>query len=199
MEVVLISCPAHIDGEIDLINSMFEQGLTIFHLRKPGYSEDQLVEIIEQVKPVFHSRIKLHSAFGLMDRYRLGGIHLPVEMMGRKEIIELKRHKNISISSSFHSIGEVKRKNVHADYVFLSPIFDSISKKNYKSGFDYFELRKVLLSVNTRIIALGGCNADNLYKINELGFSGAAVLGAVWESAEPFGSYMKIKRAAAMI
>ncbi len=196
MEVIVISWPEHIDGEIDLIHHMFEEGLDIFHLRKPDYNDEQLVEFLDQIKPVFHSRIKIHSSFGLLERYRLGGMHIPVAMILKSNIIGLKKHNNISISSSFHSFEEVKGKNEQIDYAFLSPVFDSISKKNYKGAFDCNELKKVLKLADTRIIALGGCKAGNLNQVRELGFSGAAVLGAVWSSADPLRSFIEIKKTA---
>ena len=199
MEIVLISCPYFFDGEIELITSMFEEGLDIFHLRKPGFNEDKLDKFLQQIKTGYHSRIKVHASTGLFDNYRLGGIHIPVEMAVESNIIELKKTKSISVSSSFHSLGEVKRKNEHIDYAFLSPVFDSISKKNYKCRFDYVELKEVLPQANTRIIALGGCKADNLKQVKQLGFSGAAVLGAVWNSADPFRSYIEIRKAASRL
>ena len=199
MEIVLISCPNHINGETDLINNMFEFGLSTFHLRKPDYREEQLREFLKQIDPVFLSRIKLHSDFGLLEQYSLGGIHIPVSMSVKSNILRLKRDKRISISSSFHSFYEVKEKNKYIDYAFLSPVFDSISKKNYKSGFDHNELRMILQEVKIRIIALGGCKAENLGHIKWLGFSGAAVLGAVWHSADPLSSYLEIKKTAEVL
>ena len=195
MKVVLISCPYAIDNEIDFINRMFEEGLDTFHLRKPDYNETQLIEYIDGINPVFHSRIKIHSCFELLKHYSLGGIHIPVAMTEKSNIIDLKK-KDISISSSFHSFEEVKRKNKYIDYAFLSPVFDSISKKKYKSKFNYYELRKVLVLANTKMIALGGCKSGNLIQVKQLGFSGAAVLGAVWDSTSPFDSYIEIKKTA---
>lgn len=197
MEVVVISCPYDIDAEADIINSMFEQGLNIFHLRKPGCDENHLAEYIEEIQPGFHSRIKIHSCPGLLERYSLGGIHVPAAMTVKRDIIDLKTNKKITISSSFHSLDEIKGKNEQIDYAFLSPVFDSISKKNYKRKFDYNELQKVLRIATLKIIALGGCRIENFYQVKQLGFSGAAVLGAVWNSVDPFSSYMEIKKAAA--
>jgi thiamine-phosphate pyrophosphorylase len=145
MEIVLISCPYNVDGESDLINHMFDEGLTVFHLRKPEYNENQFAGFLEQIKPEYYSRIKVHSTFfGLFNRYRLGGIHIPVAKTVNSNIINLRKDKNISISCSFHSLDEAIRKNEHLDYAFLSPVFDSISKKNYKGKFDFNELRTAL-------------------------------------------------------
>jgi thiamine-phosphate pyrophosphorylase len=198
MEILLISYPTYFNGEIDLIHNMFDEGLTVFHLRKPDYNENQLTEFLDRIKPEFHSRIKVHSTFlGFFNRFMLGGIHIPGAISVNSNIINLKKDKNISISSSFHSFDEAIRDNEHFDYAFLSPVFDSISKKNYKSRFDFNELSKGLAQANIRLMALGGCKAENLNQVKQLGFSGAAVLGAVWNSADPFNSYIEIKEAAA--
>lgn len=199
MDIVLISCPFSIDGEIDLVNSMFEEGLHTFHLRKPDYNEYQLAEYLQEIKPDFHPRIKIHSCFGLFDYFTLGGVHIPVAMAVKSNIIDIKKKKNISISSSLHTFDEVKGKNENIDYAFLSPVFDSISKKNYKSRFDYNELSRVLAVASTRIIALGGCKPENFNQIKQLGFSGAAILGAVWNSADPLSSYAEIKKTAELV
>jgi len=199
MEIVLISPPNYMDGEIDLIHKMFEHGLRVFHLRKPGFNSNQLAEYLDRINPEFYSRIKIHNFFEFLERYRLGGIHIPVAMTEKSNIIDVKKHKNISISSSFHTFDELKRKNEHVDYAFLSPVFDSISKKNYKGKFDYNELPEVLAQSNIRIIALGGCKAENINQIKQLGFSGAAVLGAVWNSTDPFKSYIEISKTSRLI
>ena len=196
MELMLISYPYSIEGETDCVNRMFEEGLNIYHLRKPDYNEVKLAEYLNQIEPCFHPRIKINTSFELLDRYRLGGIHIPVAMTLKSNIIGLKKNKKISISSSFHSFDEVKGRNENIDYAFLSPVFDSISRKNYKSGFNYGELQKILPLATTKIIALGGCKAENLCQVKQLGFSGAAVLGAVWNSTDPLSSYMEIKKTA---
>ncbi|MBQ5621975.1 MAG: thiamine phosphate synthase, partial [Bacteroidaceae bacterium] len=70
------------------------------------------------------------------------------------------------------------------DNDFLSPIFDSISKEGYQSAFSRDELleakRKGILSKN--VYALGGITFDKLNEIQNLGFYGAAILGAFWNN-----------------
>ncbi|MBN2418784.1 MAG: thiamine phosphate synthase [Deltaproteobacteria bacterium] len=196
MEIIIISCPFSAENEIDLINQMFKEGLQSFHLRKPGYKKGQLEGFLGQIKADYHSRVKIHSSIELLNTYRLGGIHVPAEMTLKKSIMDLKRQKKISMSSSFHTLEELKRSNEQIDYAFLSPVFDSISKNNYKSRFDYDELHGALTLAKTRVIALGGCEAKKLYQVKQLGFSGAAFLGAVWNSDDPLESYNEIKETA---
>ena len=68
------------------------------------------------------------------------------------------------------------------DYVFLSPIFDSISKIGYESAFDDAEvLTAFLANSKQRVIAFGGVDADRIAICEELGFRGYAMLGDIWK------------------
>lgn len=81
-------------------------------------------------------------------------------------------------STSFHNYNELQFGIIFWDYCFLSPVFDSISKPEYKSNFKCdFNIEGDL---NQRVFALGGINKTNVEKVFEKEFYGAAVLGAIW-------------------
>lgn len=42
MKIIVITRPAFFDGETDLVNSLFREGMERLHLRKPGASEEEL-------------------------------------------------------------------------------------------------------------------------------------------------------------
>lgn len=84
-------------------------------------------------------------------------------------------------SCSAHSWEEVRRWGDAVDYLFLSPLFDSISKKGYKASVEPREAaRELAVSRSCRIVALGGIAPGNIVCTATLGFDGAAVLGALW-------------------
>ena len=200
MKIILISPPDYIESESSLVNRMFKHGLPLLHLRKPSFGSENLAEYLDSIKQEYHSRIVIHSSYDLLDNFSLKGVHLTGVNSGEKRSIikQFKGRCDLSISISYHSLDDLCRKSTGIDYAFLSPVFDSISKKNYKGGFDLDELSSILALANTRIIALGGCKAENLNQVKQLGFSGAAVLGAVWNTADPLSSYVKIKKAAGL-
>ena len=47
------------------------------------------------------------------------------------------RNKGFTVSTSTHNIDEVKQSQNYCDYVFVSPIFDSISKSGYLANKDF--------------------------------------------------------------
>ncbi|MCL2282696.1 MAG: thiamine phosphate synthase [Fibromonadales bacterium] len=95
---------------------------------------------------------------------------------------------------SAHSFEELEKTN--SEIRFLSPVFDSISKHGYKAKYSKEELREGIAAWKKthqqKLFALGGVEASNIAELAELGFSGAAVLGAVWHSFDPVGACEEI-------
>ena len=114
------------------------------------------------------------------------------------------------------------------DYVFLSPLFESISKPGYgggrgdgtgasakfwRSGGDDGQgssspspaLAAALLSARESprrlgVVALGGVDASRLRLVSGLGFEAAAVLGAVWGGErDPVEAWAEVVEAAAAV
>jgi thiamine-phosphate pyrophosphorylase len=177
MKLVLITPPKFFVEEDQIITSLFEEGLDILHLRKPGsapmYSERLLTLIPKQ----YHKRIVTHDHFYLKEEYNLMGIHLN----SRNPDVPLNYKGHVSCSC--HSLEEVKQKKGHFNYVFMSPVFDSVSKKEYLSNFTPEELKEASKHgiIDKRVIALGGITTDNIRTIKKYGFGGAAILGDIWD------------------
>ncbi len=183
MKLILITSPGFPEGESEMIMELFDNGLDLLHLRKPGAEEARVVRLLDEVSPDYRHRIVVHDFFSLQQTYGLGGIHLnsrhpspPGEYCG-------------SISRACHSLEEVKEHLAGFDYLLLSPVYDSISKQGYRSGYSPQELKQAQLDgiINGKVMALGGISARNLPEIKQLGFGGAALLGDIW------GRYRTVK------
>ncbi len=173
------NCPK----EIELITSLFESGLKILHVRKPTFTEDELRNYLQEIPNKFRKKIIIHSHYKLAKEFSLKGIHLTE----RNRKLKFQNFK--IISASFHSTAEILKSRRNYEYVFLSPMFDSISKQGYKSNFNLEELESFLKRKNN-VIALGGIYSKNIKLTMQAGFKGAAVLGSVWESRNPVKAYM---------
>ena len=197
MELILISPQSSTENEVEKVIALFIAGLEVFHLRKPGYSKEKMMRYIEQIPEHFHNRIVIHSHHRLALKYSLHGIHLSsskrksrFDMWAIKRFIIRKNH-NLTVSTSFHKISNIDHYDPLYNYVFLSPVFDSISKKDYQSGFDVFSLKKALQRAKYRVYALGGLCAENIVLAKEYGFKGGALLGGIWTEEDPVESFKK--------
>ncbi|MBI35472.1 MAG: hypothetical protein CMP67_08940 [Flavobacteriales bacterium] len=199
MKTIVLSPQKSIENETDIVVRLFELGLTSFHLRKPHYTKQKMRSYLEKIPSVYHNRIIIHSHHRLAKKYNLKGIHLSSK--NRKSsfknwlnIKSLKRKKPfLRVSTSFTSISELNTYNDLYDYVFLSPIFDSTSKKNYQSGFKEYSLTSATQRSNYNVVALGGVDFENIKKAFNMGFWGCAFLNTIWSSENPSEKFKQLK------
>lgn len=176
MKLIVVTTPTFFVEEDKIITTLFEEGLDILHLRKPEtpamYSERLLTLIPEK----YHKRIVTHEHFYLKEEFNLMGIHL--NSRNPKEPHDYSGH----ISCSCHSVEEVKNKKHFYDYLFMSPVYDCISKEGYQSAYTPEELRQASKEkiIDNKVMALGGINEGNIPEIKSFGFGGAVVLGDLW-------------------
>lgn len=183
MNLIVISKEKCFTGEANWINRLMDECDFIFHLRKPFLMENEMENLLQHIDRKHYRRIVLHDHFSLAPKFLLKGVHLnsrnPVTGTGGEY------WSNCSISRSCHTLNEVMEYKQQCNYVTLSPIFDSISKTGYKSGFS-FELLKDAADkgiIDSKVVALGGIDCSNAASVIETGFGGVAVLGTVWNNS----------------
>ncbi|AWK04250.1 thiamine phosphate synthase [Flavobacterium crocinum] len=191
--MILISNPFAVVNEIKTIHSLFEEGLPLLHIRKPNFSELEMAQFIHQIKLEFRNQLVLHNHHKLAEDFGINRLHFSEKERKNDSNIPARfpkpcRYKNVSKSTSTHSIQEFNSlKNF--DYAFLSPVFKSISKENYKPKVDFFEEIKSRTNHKTKIIALGGIDSKNIQKTLENDFDDFALLGAIWNSKNPLKEF----------
>jgi thiamine-phosphate pyrophosphorylase len=183
MLVIIVSNPTALKNEAVHINELFNQGMQLFHLRKPTFTLNQMEELLKQVEPKNYHLISLHQHHELAEKYNMKRIHFPE--FRRKETNETElqkwKEKGFTLSTSIHDLEEYKNLSDIFDYVFYGPVYASISKPDYKPKLDGLpklkqEERKI------KLIAIGGVDADKIMTLKDAGFDGVALLGAVWNS-----------------
>ncbi|OQP59849.1 hypothetical protein A4R26_20555 [Niastella populi] len=184
-QLIVISNPVMLPGEAAIIQQLFEEGLEIFHLRKPDADEQAMRNLLDGIPTVYHNRIAMHGFFHLMSTYDLHRWHFREEHRQgatAESLLQLKE-KGYTLSTSVHDIETVQNLSSCFSYTFFSPVFDSISKQQYRgvAGDDFYLTPE---QKTVPVIALGGIGAGNIKKVAEMNFDGAAVLGSIWNEPE---------------
>ena len=201
---IVFSYPTNLPNEIVLVNALLQSDVDYFHIRKPHFEEQDLENYIEQLDEVYRYKILIHNYYRLANKYNLGGIHLnqkgmaelrteeesdkcfiePLLLKNREILVNGKAPHHISYAA--HSLTEIETLEFNADYIVLSPIFDSISKINYQSNFtDRTALRLAISKSKQKVIALGGVEIKHEEELKSLGFAGYARLGDYWQKYIP--------------
>ncbi len=169
-KIIIFTPEQMIDREAEKITKLLAFGADYVHLRKPSVPEGYINHILENIPVHYRKRIKLHDHYHLAVKYGTG-IHLN------------SRNNDVpagvkNVSKSCHSIAEAAACH-SMEYVTLSPVFDSISKSGYMSSPGL--LSNEIGRLKTNVVALGGVTIQSTELLKEHSFSGAAMLGSVWD------------------
>ncbi len=193
MKLIVISPEAEDSREHSTLTELFAAGLTSYHLRKPTWSRAQLAAWLHAVPSAFHPRLVLHTHHDLATEFALGGLHDREEPNPKCHLIG-----DTFRSRAVHDLPTLLASLDTSDRLLVSPIFPSLSKPGHTpdARLAPAELKSVLtLPRRAEVIALGGIDATRIAACHELGFDGVAVLGAIWQSADPVGAFAELQTA----
>ena len=191
MRIIAFSHSNFIPGEAAILKDILPlvDGL---HIRKNDSLNDRNSfvnwnRLLDGLPENQRHKVWIHDHYELAIQFHLGGIHL-----SRKS---LKANKGLGVYAALHSLDtsaschDLKDAASLIDLyerVFICPLFDSISKRDHKSGFDLNQVKNELSKErNTEVIALGGVAIEHVDTIEDLGFDGLALLGSLWQANDP--------------
>lgn len=173
MIVVISSTEEMTTQELDVVEYMAELCLDVrFHLRKPQWSEQRVLNWVEKVK-----KLAPTVPFGIHN-YVIDGCSLHVSENMRNRIF------NKATSTSFHDEATALAEGKEFDYFFCSPVFESISKPGYQPKADW-NLQNWPEYLKSKSVALGGIDKTLLTDVQNKGFGHIAICGAIWNAQHP--------------
>lgn len=181
MKLIVVTTPTFFVEEDKIITALFEEGLDGLHLRKPESSPVYSERLLTLIPKKYHSRIIIHQHYYLKDEFKLRGIHLNDENCN--DFQDFSGH----ISCSCHSFEDVVYKKKYYDYVLMTPIYNNISKENEQPIYTSEDLQRAKKEkvIDSKVIALGGINADNILEMKSYGFGGVAIYNDLWDKFNP--------------
>ncbi|QNL51196.1 thiamine phosphate synthase [Olivibacter sp. SDN3] len=185
VKIVLITSENPVQKEQETINDLFVAGLQLLHIRKPYMSFPDIRNFILRINERFYDKIVVHNHPGLQQEFNLAGVHLKPTVFEKTPVTA-----NI-LSTSSHSISAFQRLDKKNSHIFLSPVFDSLSKAGYQGKPEL--LKAGTIPRQGKLIALGGITAENIAQVANRGFDGAALLGYIWQGEAPLKNFYKLK------
>lgn len=195
--MIIITSPDIITNEIAIIHRLFQEGMSLLHIRKPKMSKSELAQFISNIDKAYHSKLVMHQYYELADDFDIGRFHITEKnRVGFYESTKkLKDKPGVVFSTSTHTIEEFNGLSAVFQYAFLSPVYESISKQGYKPGHDILASAKERANFTSRLVALGGITHKNCIVTIKSGFDDIALLGSVWNAEYPLEEFKKCFRA----
>ncbi|HJJ99250.1 MAG TPA: thiamine phosphate synthase [Methanocorpusculum sp.] len=156
-------------------------GADVIQLRDKDKTSRELYDISCEIREICRN----HALFFVNDRLDIAlaagadGVHL-----GQDDLpIEAARRvapQNFLIGISVGNADEaLVAESKGANYVAVSPVFSTQSKKDAGVGHGAVVIREVRAAVTCPVIGIGGINTDNAAELIEAGLDGVAVISAV--------------------
>lgn len=201
MKIVVVSPPDEHADEQRWVSDLLAAGLERYHVRKPGWSAERTADFVASLPSPLHGRLVLHAHPGLAQRFDLLGLH------ARDGLDEAAARPGTCFRSrACHDPAAVERALGNHSAVFFGPVFASLSKPGYGPAPEAtlrvlarILARRDCRRAATEVLAIGGVTAEGLARCKDLGFDGAAVLGAVWDSPDPLAAYLALEATARVL
>jgi thiamine-phosphate pyrophosphorylase len=204
MKLIVCSTPETLSHEQQLVQELLHCGLETFHLRKPTFSKEEMKNWLEQLEDSDRRCVVLHSHWALADEFQLKGIHIgatawqQLPLTEQQAWLDYAKRKQLTFSSSVHNQEEINRLPGGLDYVWLSPIYESISKQAYSSTYSQVQfdqwVKELKEKKQTKVYALGGVTAQHAADLAPRGFDGMVVLGSVWSTIKGIEDKEQVKQ-----
>lgn len=193
--MIVITNPIPVPDEMKIIHSLFAEGLSLMHIRKPDFIGREMKSFLSKIEVELRDRLVLHSHHYLAEDFGISRLHFSQEKAKTLMLPVRLLQPLTSISASVHSMEDFNLLKNDFDYAFLGPVYPSISKPGYISEVNHLEALQQRSNFTTSIIALGGISHENVQRTLESGFDDAALLGTIWNSTNPIENFKKCQQA----
>ena len=178
--VIVVTSESTVKDEASLINHLFDEGLEILHLRKPASTLEECKKLLDGIRSDNYNKIALHQHHDIAEQYEIKRLHFKeadrLNLVQSEELVY--KQKIMILSTSLHHSNEIAELPAAYDYVFLGPVYSSISKSGYNSDWGENTFTRSLGT--SKIIAIGGIDEDKIDQVKARRFDGIAALGAIW-------------------
>ncbi|MFA7273206.1 MAG: thiamine phosphate synthase [Crocinitomicaceae bacterium] len=182
-KIILISPEQSVVNEISLVQAMMSTNEDVrFHLRKFRWSKEDYLDYLLEINPLFYPKISIHQFHDLQLNFPKIGLHY------KEEDRDDFGKSTMPTSTSFHSQNDAFVLGNEFDYFFCSPVFQSLSKKDYLPT-ENWDITAWNNELRRKAVALGGISVETIIQAKELGFTNFAVLGNIWMSENPLKSF----------
>lgn len=177
-----ITSDAHCFKDLQILVSRLTPGKnTIFQYRRKNLSQSEVKRELASLKVItskMNISFTINSFHGKKLANEFSGFHLTGEDLEKASTREIDKTKLFGISC--HNEEDIlKAESIEADYIFISPIKETSTKKKIQPlGWKRFSE----LSKKTRlpVYALGGLSTEDLSEAEKYGGYGVAGISRFW-------------------
>ena len=197
----LITPPDDFSAEFDDIEQMFSRGLSRLILRKrgrngsPNATEADYERWLLGLPMECRDRIWVRGTPDMAERLEVHGCVCEAKALEGEVPRHWWRSNTLALCSSLE---EVSALPPWVSGAMLGPVFQPLSATEPAQNLLFEQLESGQETYNpdkVPLVLFGGLDQENLESVKPFAPSGIAVLGGIWNYADPVNAFIKLKRA----
>ncbi len=181
----------------DIIEQAIDGGVGTIQLREKDLSTCDLYSLAKEIHEITERKganLIINDRVDIAIAVDADGVHLGWQSL-EIDIVRKMIGSDKLIGFSAHSLEEAERaESSGANYISISPIFDTANKDYFIKPLGVGETGKIKKQIDILVIALGGINENNVDSVLRNGADGVAVISAILLSDSPEQTATKISR-----
>ncbi|MCF0216798.1 MAG: thiamine phosphate synthase [Fibrobacteraceae bacterium] len=194
----LVTCPDGFSAEYEDIEEMFRRGLSRLILDKksrsgaPRASDDEYERWLMSLDMEYRDRIWVRGTPDLAERLEVRGCVADAPSL-TGDVPEC--WKRVNCVALCNSLEEYCMLPEWVSGAVFGPFFQPLSALDVVKTLPLDYLKDVQEPARVPIIAWGGVEPETIPEIKKMPVSGVAVLGGIWNYADPINAFIKMQRA----
>ncbi len=181
----------------DIIEQAIDGGVGTVQLREKDLSTRDLYRLAKEIREITERKganLIINDRVDIAIAVDADGVHLGWQSL-EIGIVRKMVGRDKLIGFSAHNLEDAERAgNSGANYISISPIFDTANKDYFIKPLGVGEIGKIKAQINIPVVALGGINENNVDSVLKNGADGIAVVSAILLSDSPKQTVTRICR-----
>ena len=175
-------------GLVDIVAAAVQGGVTVVQIREKGAVTREFLALAQALKALLDPRgipLIVNDRLDLALACEAAGVHLGQEDLPcaiARRLLGPERLLGVSVSTPEEAR---QAERAGADYLGVSPIFVTPTKRDTPAATGLAGLRLIRAVTALPLVAIGGLSATNAGEVMAAGADGIAVVSAIMAAAEP--------------
>jgi thiamine-phosphate pyrophosphorylase len=182
---------------IDVVMDAVAGGVTVVQLREKDIDATEFTSLataLRQRLDGYGLPLIINDNYEIAMAIGAAGVHVGQNDIPCKELRTIVGDKRI-IGVSVSTIEEaMEAESEGADYLGISPVFDTPTKTDTPTATGLEGLRKIRAAVRLPLVAIGGINIGNAAAVIAAGASGLAVVSAIMAAPDPQNAARELRK-----
>lgn len=182
---------------IDVVMGAVAGGVTVVQLREKDIDATEftaLATALRQRLDGYGLPLIINDNYEVAMATGADGVHVGQNDISCKELRKIVGDKLV-IGVSVSTVEEaIDAESEGADYLGISPVFDTPTKTDTPTATGLYGLRKIRAAVRLPLVAIGGININNAASVIASGASGLAVVSAIMAASDPQNTAKELRK-----